>query len=35
MTSAGGRYRFEDDGSTGGDFLSGSVVNPAPATIDA
>jgi MSHA biogenesis protein MshO len=31
MTSAGGRYRFEDDGSTGGNFLdfSGSVVNPA------
>ncbi len=22
MTSAGGRYRFDDDGSTGGDFLS-------------
>jgi len=32
MTSAGGRYRFEDDGSTGGDFLSYTTV--ADTTFD-
>jgi MSHA biogenesis protein MshO len=32
MTSAGGRYRVEDDGSTGGDFLSYTTV--ADTTFD-
>ncbi|MEI2695129.1 MAG: type II secretion system protein [Saprospiraceae bacterium] len=32
MTSAGGRYRFEDDGSTGGNFLSYTTV--ADTTFD-
>lgn len=40
MTSAGGRYRFEDDGSTGGNFLSYTtgadttfeVLGPMPAS---
>ncbi|MBK9021810.1 MAG: type II secretion system protein [Sulfuritalea sp.] len=32
MTSAGGRYRFDDDGSTGGDFLSYTAV--ADTTFD-
>lgn len=32
MTASGGRYRFEDDGSTGGDFLS--YTSAADASFD-